>query len=251
MTIVKIDEIKNDNLPKFKAIKETQDIYVPGIECNNISKRNGMIYVLTGSGGSGKTNLLLNLFKNRHCYRGKFSNIFYFCPESSFLSVINHPFKTHDKVYHSLTVELLMNIYEQLNDLKNGTNKTGSDSEDEIEYNCVIIDDFASDLKNNEIEIVLNMMLIKSRHLRCSFIFTLQSYYYMPKIFRKQITYITIFKSKNIAEFESIAHELLNLNKDDGLKLYNYIYDSDYAHLDIDTVQNIIYKNFNQLIIKE
>ena len=31
MTIVKIDEIKNDNLPKFKAIKETQDIYVPGI----------------------------------------------------------------------------------------------------------------------------------------------------------------------------------------------------------------------------
>ena len=73
----------------------------------------------------------------------------------------------------------------------------------------------------------------------------------MPKIFRKQITYITIFKSKNIAEFESIAYELLNLNKDDGLKLYNYIYDSDYAHLDIDTVQNIIYKNFNQLIIKE
>ena len=144
-----------------------------------------------------------------------------------------------------------MSIYEQLNDLKNGTNKTGSDSEDEIEYNCVIIDDFASDLKNNEIEIFLNLMLIKSRHLRCSFIFTLQSYYYMPKIFRKQITYITIFKSKNIAEFESIAHELLNLNKDDGLKLYNYIYDSDYAHLDIETVQNIIYKNFNQLIIKE
>ena len=144
-----------------------------------------------------------------------------------------------------------MNIYEQLNDLKNGTNKTGSDSEDEIEYNCVIIGDFASDLKNNKIKFFVNMMLIKSRHLICSFIFTLQSYYYMPKIFRKQITYITIFKSKNIAEFESIAHELLNLNKDDGLKLYNYIYDSDYAHLDIDTVQNIIYKNFNQLIIKE
>ena len=255
MTIVNIEEIKNDNLPKFKAIKESQDIYVPGIDANNISKRNGMIYVLTGSGGSGKTNLLLNLFKNRHCYRGKFSNIFYFCPESSFLSVINHPFSKHDKVYHSLTVELLLSIYDQLNDLKNGSTKNGSnndsESEDEIEYNCVIIDDFANDLKNNEIEKILNMMLIKSRHLRCSFIFTLQSYYYMPKIFRKQITYITIFKSKNIAEFESIAHELLNLNKDDGLKLYNYIYNGDYAHLDIDTVQNLIYKNFNQLILTE
>ena len=35
-------------------------------------------YILTGSGGSGKTNLLLNLFKNKHCYRNKFHNIYYF-----------------------------------------------------------------------------------------------------------------------------------------------------------------------------
>ena len=76
MTITNIFEIQNTKLPKFQVIKENQDIYVPGIDAANISKRNGMIYVLTGSGGSGKTNLLLNLFKNRHCYRNKFHNIY-------------------------------------------------------------------------------------------------------------------------------------------------------------------------------
>jgi len=238
-------------MPKFNAIKESQDIYVPGIAAENISKRNGMIYVLTGSGGSGKTNLLLNLFKNRYCYRNKFHNLFYFCPEASFLSVIRHPFEKHDKVYHTLTVDILTGIYEQLCDLKAGKDKTDSDSDDEPEYNCIILDDWADVLKQKDIESVLNMMLIKARHLRCSFIFTLQSYYYFPKILRKQITYITIFKPKNVEEWYSISHELLNLNKDDGLKLYNYIYGANYNHLDIDTVQNIVYKNFNQLILKE
>ena len=123
-----------------------------------------MVYILTGSGGSGKTNLLLNLFKNRHCYRNKFHNLFYFCPEASFLSVLNHPFKNHDKIYHTLTVEILLSIYEQLCDLKSGKNKTESDDEDEIQYNCIIVDDFADCLKNKDIEKVLNMMLIKARH---------------------------------------------------------------------------------------
>ena len=251
MTITNITEIQNPNLPKFQVIKENQDIYVPNIDAANISKRNGMIYVLTGSGGSGKTNLLLNLFKNRHCYRNKFHNIYYFCPESSFHSVLKHPFEKHDKVFHSLTVDILHSIYEELNDLKSGKNKSESDDEDEIQYNCIILDDWADVLKDKDIEKVLNMFIIKARHLRCAFIFTLQSYYYFPKILRKQITYITIFKPKNVAEFESIAHELLNLNKDDGLKLYNYVFDENYNHLDLDTVQNLTFKNFNLLQIEE
>ena len=155
---------------------------------------------------------------------------------------MKHPFENHDKVYHEMTVDILHSIYEQLNDLKEGKNKTDSDDEDEIEYNCIIIDDFADVLKDKDIERVLNMMIIKARHLRCGFIFTLQSYFYMPKILRKQITYITIFKPKNIEEWYTVSHELLNLKKDDALLVYDYIYNKDYNHLDIDTVQNLIYK---------
>jgi hypothetical protein len=40
------------------------------------------------------------------------------------------------------------------------------------------------------------------------------------------------------------------MNEEDGLKLYEYIFNKPYNHLDVDTVENKIYKNFNLLEIK-
>jgi len=269
MTINDIEEVKNPTGTVFKPIKERQDIYVPGILNQNISRRNGMIYVMTGSGGSGKTNLLLNMFKSKSCYRNIFNNIYYFCPSASFASLKNHPFEKHDKVYHELTVSLLEEIYNELVSKRIDDNESKvekkkrkekygddessgeeSEEEQEIEYSCIIIDDFADSLKDKHIQRQLNKMLIKARHLCCSFIFTLQTYLYFPRSLRKQITYITMFRPKNVEEFNSIARELLNYNKDDALLLYNYVFDAPYTHLDMDTVENKLYKNFNELVIK-
>ena len=80
--------------------------------------------------------------------------------------------------------------------------------------------------------------------------FTLQSYLYMPKILRKQITYTSLFRTKNIEEFNSIAKELLHLNKEDALTLFNFVFDKPYTHLDIDTTTSVLYKNFNLLELK-
>jgi len=266
MTINEIEEIKNPTATTFKAIKEKQNIYVPDIVNQNISRRNGMIYVMAGSGGSGKTNLLLNLFKSKNCYRNIFHNIYYFCPSASMASLKNHPFENHTRVYHELDVPILEEIYGELISKKvddkpvekkkkkskyEDDEVSESDEEEkEIEYSCIIIDDFASDLKNKDIQRQLNKMLIKARHLCCSFIFTLQTYLYFPRSLRKQITYISLWKTRNVEEFNSIARELLNLNKDDSLLLYNYVFDTPYTHLDIDTSENVIYKNFNKLLIK-
>jgi hypothetical protein len=68
-----------------------------------------------------------------------------------------------------------------------------------------------------------------------------------PLVLRKLITNITLFKPKNNIETENIRSELLNMNKDDALTLYNYVYDEPYTHLDLDTVDNKIFKNFNLL----
>jgi len=105
-------------------------------------------------------------------------------------------------------------------------------------------------LKDKAVQKQLNKMIIKARHIQCAFIFTLQSYLYMPKIIRKQITYTSIFKPKSIAEWNSITQELLHLNKDDALILYNFVYDKPYTHLDLYTVTNTLYKNFNLLELK-
>lgn len=238
MSLIDIKETVNENVPKQKPLREKFDVYIPNV-AEGLSRRNGMIYVISGSGGSGKTNLLLNMFKSTKLYRMKFDNIFYICPMSSFLSVEKHPFANHDKVHHELTLDLLESIYNQLDELK--------ESQEEPHYSCVIIDDFADSLKDVAIQKQLNKMLIKARHIQCSFIFMVQSYYYFPKILRKQITYLTLFKSKNKEEFETLTKELICLNKDNAQILYDYVFDQPYTHLDIDTVENKYYKNFNPL----
>ena len=240
---MEIKEIDSGLIIK-SGIKEKMDIKIQNIN-ENIPHRNGFIYALCGSGGSGKSSLLLSMFKSTKFYRKKYDNIYLFTPKSSFLSVEKHPFENHNKVYHELTIGLLDEIYNELNDLKENSIIEGIP----IEYSIIIIDDYANALKDNELSIYLNKMIIKARHLSCCFIFTLQSYYLLPLILRKQITNCSIFKTKNKKEWETIADELVNLNKENALQLYNYIFDKPYNHLDIDTLNNNIYKNFNKLEI--
>ena len=61
---------------------------------------------------------------------------------------------------------------------------------------------------------------------------------------------MTLFKPKNVEEFFSLSRELFNMNQDDSLKLYDYVFDAPYSHLDVDTVTNTYYKNFNLLKIE-
>lgn len=241
-----ISETINANIPKLPPIKEKMNIHIPNM-IDGIPNRNGFIWVLCGSGGSGKTNVLLNFFKSKNLYRGKFANIFYICPQSSFLSVQDHPFEKHkpERVFHEMNYDILDNIHNELKEIK----IENAEGLYEYQYNCVIIDDMADSLKDADIQRKLNEMLIKARHLSCAFIFTLQSYYYFPKILRKQITNISIFKPKNTEEWESIAKEILKMKKDDALALSNYVFSEPYSHLDIDTIDDSLYRNFNKLEI--
>ena len=238
--ITNIQEIENPDIPKMKPIKECMNIFIQDIP-TSIPNRNGFIYCCCGPPGSGKSSFILNLFKNKHLYRGKFDNIFYFCPESSFLSVEKHPFEKHDKIYHELTVENLESIYDQVVAIK---------SESECKnYNLVLLDDFANELKNPDIIKALSKFLVKTRQLQTAFIFTLQSFYLCPKQLRKLISNLTLFKPKNYSEWTSISDEIFNLSKDDGLKLYRYVFSEEYSHLDVDLANNVYYKNFNQLVL--
>jgi hypothetical protein len=102
MPIAEINLIPNEELPKhLTPVKEVMNIKIPDV-IDGVPNRNGFIWVLTGSGGSGKTSLMLNFFKRKELYRNKFHNVYYICPMSSFLSVEKHPFDGHEKVYHEL-----------------------------------------------------------------------------------------------------------------------------------------------------
>ena len=243
---MKISEIKN-NLPTTKPLKEIMSLNVPNVN-SSLPHRNGAIYAIIGSPGSGKSNLLFStLFRNSHYYRSKFDNIYLITPESSFLSLEKHPFKDHDKVFHELSNDILEVIYEEILDLK----RQALDEDRPIEHSCIIIDDFADGLKDSSIIMMLKKLLIKSRHLNTFFIFTLPAYNMFPLVLRKLITNITLFKPKNNIEMESIRGELLHLNKDDFQELTNYVFDQPYNHLDYDTSTMQIQKNYNLLNIEK
>ena len=246
MSKIKITEIKN-GLPVTKPLKEIMSLYVPNID-KNLPSKNGAIYAIIGSPGSGKSNLLFStLFKNRNYYRGKFDNIYLITPESSFLSLEKHPFEGHTKVYFELNNDVLEDIYSEIVELK----KEAIEDDRDIEHTCIIIDDFADGLKDKEIINKLKTILIKSRHLNTFFIFTLQAYNMFPLVLRKLITNMTLFKPKNNAESESVRTELLNMNKDNFQDLYNYVFDAPYNHLDVDTSTMEIRKNYNLLEINK
>lgn len=243
---MKITELKN-NLPLLKPLKEIMELYVPNID-RSLPSKNGAIYAIIGSPGSGKSNLLFStLFRNNAYYRAKFDNLYLITPESSFLSLQKHPFANHDKVFHELSSDVLNNIYDDILELK----KEALEEERPIEHSCIIVDDFADGLKDPEIITALKKMLIKSRHLNCFFIFTLQSYNMFPLVLRKLITNISLFKPKNNIEMELIRSELLHMNKDDFKELTNYIFSEPYTHLDYDTNTMEIRKNFNLLNIEK
>ena len=241
---MKISEIDNDLTP-IKPIREIMSVFLDGIN-ENIPNRNGFIYALIGSPGSGKSSLLLSLFRSRDYYKKKFNNIFLITPENSFTSVENHPFKSHQNVYHDLNNEVLETIYENLMQIKTENIADGY----EMESSVLIIDDYASELKNKELISILKRFCTKSRHLGCSIIFTLQAYNLFPLVLRKMLTNVTLFKPKNKVELQSIRSELINMNEDDTMKLMDYVFDAEYNHLDINTINNELRKNFKLLNIE-
>ena len=235
----------DSKLKKMPPIKEKMDVYLEGVNCN-LPCRNGFVWAITGSGGSGKSSMLLNMFKDKDYYRGKFDNIFLFTPLTSFLSVHKHPFEKHDKVFHDLEQETLEDIEDELLDIKEDC----IDNDYTMENSLIIIDDFAGTLKDKNLIKCLNKMILKTRHINCSWIFTLQSYYMLPKILRKQINFITCFKPKNTSEWESIAKEVFSIDKSKQQELYDYCFIEPYQHLDLDLNSSRMFKNFNELTFK-
>jgi wyosine [tRNA(Phe)-imidazoG37] synthetase (radical SAM superfamily) len=71
----------------------------------------------------------------------------------------------------------------------------------------------------------------------------------MPKILRKQITFATIFRPRNSEEWETIRKEILQMKEEDGKKIFDYVFNEPYQHLDVDSFDGKFYKNFNLLNI--
>ena len=246
---MQITEILNKAVAKLAPIKETMDVFIPGIDTPGIANRNGFISLYCGAPGSGKSSLMLGMMKNKAFYRKKFHNIHYFCPPASRLSVVNHPLK-NAPTYDELLPNTLDVIYEQLAALRQYNEEEGNP----VEYSVIVIDDMGDMLRDTDVVAALNRILIKSRHICCAVILCAQSYLHVDPKLRKLLTNIIMFRPNTEKEWKNLCDEhLANLSKEELIALHNHAYSEPYSHLDVDCKapeKDRYHRNFNKLVLQ-
>ena len=191
---------------------------------------------ISGSAGSGKTSLMLNLLTDKHAYRKAFQSVHVVMPPHSIASLKNNIFKRHDKVYDELDWDTLEKISERVK----------KDAEDD--YNSLLIlDDVTTSLKNLDVQRQLSDLIKNRRHYHLTIWLLVQTYNAIPLNVRKTISHLVLFRPRNQSEFRNVSEELLFYDRQDAEILKQYVYDSAYNFLFADVDKGLVYKNFDML----
>ena len=164
--------------------------------------------VIVGKMGQGKTSLLTNLVKN--VFNKCFENIYLIMPENSRTSIENDIFTKHlpaDQLYDTLTELGLTEIYENL-----------QKSSKEKENSMLIIDDFQAQLKDSAIVNVLQKIITKMRHLRCTIFLLQQNFQALQKPLRELVSNLIIFNVGK-SQLGKIFQEIVQMDKEKYEKL--------------------------------
>lgn len=239
--VFNIQELQNNkiklDMPKFVCDNELSDkIPTPLL-------RRHHYYVFSGTAGSGKTSLAVSLLttkgKNK-IYKNVWHNIIVIMPIHSIQSLKNNPFEDIDqrKVFHELNEDVLDDITNMVCDFS-----------DEDENTLLLIDDFASELKNSNIRKALNTLVNLRRHYKLSIWFLVQHTRFIPLDNRKLIDYLFLFKSSNKKEYDVVFEELLFYPRPVVDAVLRKVYRKKHDFLLVDTQANKLYRNFNLLKI--
>ena len=149
-------EIVNSQAPRLKNPHFIVDHNIKDVEKPFPSVASYMVFV--GKSRSGKSSLITSLLTNRRVYRNAFHNVIICIPKHSFNSMDekDNPFLSLDaeKVYFEFNYETLEHIYQQII-------QYAAEEEDTL----LLIDDFASELKNNDLLKLMNSLVNHRRHL--------------------------------------------------------------------------------------
>lgn len=232
------NEIINTNAPILKTPHFIVDHEVKHVEKPFPSVASYIVFV--GKSRSGKSSLITSLLTNRRIYRNAFNNVIIVIPRHSFnsMSEKDNPFLTLDseKVYHNFNLDILERIYNQI--IVYAQNE---------EDTLLLIDDYASELKNNEVLKIMNSLVNNRRHLRLTVWTGAQTYKSIPLSNRKTINYLVLFKCSNKAEIKSIWEEMTNLSKDVFFDLLDFVFKKPYDYLVFNRDNNEYYRKFNKI----
>jgi energy-coupling factor transporter ATP-binding protein EcfA2 len=238
-----IHEEDNPDKKTVKVGRQSIDKVLKDIPEPFPSKVGGLM-VLTGSMGSGKSQLLLSMFtatsKEQRIYHRKFTKVIYMTPEAAFNSVDNHPFEQHPRVFHDLTPDILDEITQQAIDTK-----------DEGGSTALIIDDYSEQMKDKNLQKAIQKLVFKCRHYAISIFITLVSLRALPKQLRALVSQYVVFRPRSVIETAGFIEEIFNLKQAQADELFNYVFDEPYNYLFYDTTKHTYYKNMNRLTLSK
>ncbi len=241
------EEINNDlKIEKIKMscdckIKDKQNRTVTAPLCSSSFQ-----YLVIGSSGSGKTNLVINLLKKtkpnakneKLSYYNMFDHIVVVSPS---LKTIDNPiFNSIDpsKIFDSLNEE----VFDKIEELQ-----------DDKKQILVVMDDVSTFLKDKIISKKLTALSRNRRHLNVSLIIISHKISDFSPSLRNNSSLIFLFPIKNKKESEFLFNEFINLSRKDFNSLIKYVYKDKHDFLLIDTSLRdnskfAFYRNFNKLI---
>ena len=195
--------------------------------------------IIVGKMGQGKSSLMVNLVKN--VFKKCFAKIYIFIPESSRKSIDKDIFGRHlpeDQLFDELTEENLEYVYNRL-----------QEDTEEGDFSLLIIDDFQVQLKDIRIVAILERIITKMRHLRCTVFLLNQNYVKLVKNLRLLVSNIILFNvGKSALDF--IFDETIQLDK----KKYQALIDNCFVNKNDWILINVngskkIYRMFDEVIL--
>jgi hypothetical protein len=239
-------ELKPLAKPKLKKVEMTCDVIIdkkltkyPVIE-DCFSRTN--FTIVTGLMGQGKTTLAVQMINS--LYKHVFADIYVVMPENSIASIPDKfNFTKHldpeEHLYHEYNEETLNTIYDKL--LENAEAKN---------HSLLLLDDFGNDYKEKRCEKLLNRIIIRMRHLRCSVMVLAQNIYQLPKKMREVASNLVTYNLGK-AQMEKIFHEFLNMKPDKFVEVMRLFKDPhDYLLLNV-RKQKLYYKFEAEVILNE
>lgn len=197
--------------------------------------------LLIGRAKSGKTSLLHSMFQHRNLLRYCYNRIYLFQPVHSASSIKDNIWDTlpNEQIYRELTFDTLWDVKCKI-------------EADALEghTSCIIIDDFAAELKNKATLKLFKQIIYNRRHLRLSLFFLVQSFYSVHKELRRMWSNMWIFKvTKN--EMKNIFDELIEYDDKYIVPIMRLVFNKPFKFLFVNVDSQSLFDGWDRILISE
>ena len=239
-----ISSIPNKNKMKIGKIKMTCDDC--GLNVPYPLQRSNFFYILAGSPGSGKTNLLMSLItKNRKFYNKQFHRIWVFSNSLHTIKKrIDVPPSQLIHGFSEASLEKVLDIEQkEYDNLEEG---------EEPNKILIIFDDVVSQLQRNMQSLL--KLAFNRRHISggLSMMITTQKFNAIPLELRTASSGLFVFDTKNKQEIDAIWKEYISLPRDIFLKVLKFVFDRPHNFLYLNfelPADKMMFKGFDQIVI--